>query len=536
MIKWARSVARLKIKGRSGTHKGFGISTEERKWFGSSSKNSEYVGKVINENKYEHIKDLKSQELRVLSENCCAKRTQDVVIWSEISRNAIEKCEDFKYFDALLLLSSFEKMNIIDNNLYKTFSDVFLKQINHLEPRHFIMLINLYCKANIFPRVLFVQVFHAIIKYSSKLYPEEYVDLLSCFADLNIVNKDLIKTLCKSISKNVNLFDYVNVCSIVGCLRRLEIHDDVIYYVLDEKQQKELKLLTVQEIFDIIKKIKFLKYSWELYEQDLIKEFLNRLNNFKGEKDINQLDDPFICLNFLVSKNYITNNFLLALSKWCASHVYEYPSRSSKRPLAYQLIKLYQLMKQKNVQNYDFIEKAIHRFVISRGGLAVNRDKMNKPVSYQKGRKYIYTQDPIEARSGMHNTMKAEVRKGLEVSTNMAITNDYHPLHDSEEQNISTNIEDDILKKTQDEEEKYLHKNLMQKSNDNTMRHNIPFDDYNYDHHPKHMSKKQRSINLSLEKNTENKKSPTHSNGRYCNFKLRQRPKRTKNKAVPDGI
>ncbi|KJP86701.1 hypothetical protein AK88_03708 [Plasmodium fragile] len=496
MIGWAKSIVRLTPNGWKVPRKWLPPPAEQRRLFGSSTPPDELTRKIILESNYRHIKEMKSQELRVLSENCSNKRIQDVVLWSEISRHAIDRCDEFKYFDALLLLSSFEKMNLADDNLYKTFAHVFVKQINHMEPRHFILLINLYCKANLFPRVLFVQVFHAIVRYCWKFYPQEYVDLLVCFASLNISNVDLMRTLCKSMVKNVNLFDYSNLCCIVGCLRRLDVHDDVIYYVLDEKQQKELKLLTTQELFDLMKKVKLLKYSWEVYEKDLLDEFLKRIDNFQGDKDVNQLEDPFVCLNFLVSKQYVKNNFLIALSKWCASHVYEYPSRSAKRPLAYQLIMLYQLMQEHDVKNYTFIEKAIHRFVISRGGLAVNRDKMTKPVSYQKGRKYIFTRDPLEGAGA------------AEVDTSS-----------------------DRLVDQPNGEDSYL---------DEGMSYGVSEEDgytapqrYSDVQESSSVTEKQRSINLSLGEGTQRKKPSVHSHGRHFNFKLRQRPKRVKNGAVP---
>ncbi|CRG97345.1 conserved Plasmodium protein, unknown function [Plasmodium gallinaceum] len=471
------------------------------------------INQIIIENNYSNIKNLKTQELRLLSENCCVKKINNVIIWSEISRNAIEKCNNFKYFDALLLLSSFDKMNILDKNLYKSFSDVFIKQINYLEPRHFILLINLYCKADIFPRVLFIQVFHSIIKYSSKLYPDEYVDLLICFANLKIVNKDLIKTLCKSIIKNINLFDYLHLCSIVGCLRSLDISDDVFYYVLDEKQLKELKFLTVQELYDNLKKIKLLTYSWEIYEKDLIKEFLLRINEFKNEKDVNQLDDPFTCLNYLISKNCVSNNFLIALSKWCANQVYEYPSRSAKRPLSFQLIKLYELMKEKKVENYDFIEKAIYRFVISRGGLENNRDKMVKPVSYQKGRKYIFTKDPL---LNHNNSVDISKTRNNDININNNTNSNKNDMNENE--SFDDNI-NSFNKYIDNENYKGVNKNDSTYDNINNIK----------------MTEKQKMINLSFEKKTEKKKN-TYSYSRYCNFKLRQRPKRIKNKPVPAEI
>ncbi|CRG99192.1 conserved Plasmodium protein, unknown function [Plasmodium relictum] len=487
----------------------------ENNFFFSAERN---IDKIIIENNYSNIKNLKTQELRLLSESCCVKKINDVIIWSEISRNAIEKCNNFKYFDALLLLSSFEKMNIIDKTLYKSFSDVFIKQINYLEPRHFILLINLYCKANIFPRILFIQVFHCIVKYSSKLYPDEYVDLLTCFANLKIVNRDLIKTLCKSIIKNINLFDYLHLCSIVGCLRSLDISDDVFYYVLDEKQLKELKFLTVQELFDYLKKIKLLTYSWEIYEKDLIKEFLLRINEFKNEKDVNQLDDPFTCLNYLISKNYVSNNFLIALSKWCANQVYEYPSRSAKRPLSYQLIKLYELMKEKNTENYDFIEKAIYKFVISRGGIERNRDKMIKPVSYQKGRKYIFTKDPLL------NCNSDDIYR---TSNNNINVNNYNNSSNKNTTTMNVNINDDINsfnKHIDNKNDNDINNNTYDSINDN-----IISDFYEKNNTNNKVTEKQKIINLSFEKKTEKKKN-TYSNSRYCNFKLRQRPKRIKNK------
>lgn len=101
---------------------------------------------IILKRNYEEIKNLKAQELRRLSESCCIKKISDVIIWSEICRNAIKKSDEFKHFDALLLLSCFDKMNLLDKILYTHFSDIFIKNINNFEPRHLILLINLYCK------------------------------------------------------------------------------------------------------------------------------------------------------------------------------------------------------------------------------------------------------------------------------------------------------------------------------------------------------------------------------------------------------
>ncbi|SBT76162.1 conserved Plasmodium protein, unknown function [Plasmodium ovale] len=516
------------IKGRTTEHVK-GRATE------SVTPNDSTQEKIILERNYDKIKYLKTQELRILSEICCRKNIRDVIIWSEISRNAIEKCNDFKYFDAVLLLSSFDKMNIVDKSLYKNFADIFIKQINYLEPRHLIMLINLYHKVNIYPRILFIDIFHSIIKFTNKLYPNEYTDLLTCFAKLHILNKELINILCKSIIKNINIFNYIHLCCIIGTLRSLNINDNLFYYVIDEKQQKELKLLTVQEIFDHLKNIKLLTFSWELYEKDLINEFLYRLDNFKNEIDVNQLDDPFICLNFLVTKNCVSKNFLLALSKWCANKVYEYPSRSTKRPLSFQLIKLYQLMKEKKVENLDFIEKAIYRFVISRGGLETNRDKMFKPVSYQKGRKYIFTRDPLagtpdvlfsgsggDARSESRGDVRSERSRDLRSESS-------HDLRSESNRDVRSESRDDLQE---------VGENLEQRETNitNAWESGIEYEDESSQEKlisgnyglVRNISEKKRLVSLSLEKKTEKKKD-THSNSRYCNFKLRQRPKRIKN-------
>ncbi|SBT33424.1 conserved Plasmodium protein, unknown function [Plasmodium ovale wallikeri] len=444
------------VKGRTTEHvKGRATEHVKGRATESVTPNDSTQEKIILERNYDKIKYLKTQELRILSEICCRKNIRDVIIWSEISRNAIEKCNDFKYFDAVLLLSSFDKMNIVDKSLYKNFADIFIKQINYLEPRHLIISLN--------------------------------------------------------------------------------INDNLFYYVIDEKQQKELKLLTVQEIFDHLKNIKLLTFSWELYEKDLINEFLYRLDNFKNEIDVNQLDDPFICLNFLVTKNCVSKNFLLALSKWCANKVYEYPSRSTKRPLSFQLIKLYQLMKEKKVENLDFIEKAIYRFVISRGGLETNRDKMFKPVSYQKGRKYIFTRDPLagtpdvlfsgsggDARSESRGDVRSERSRDLRSESS-------HDLRSESNRDVRSESRDDLQE---------VGENLEQRETNitNAWESGIEYEDESSQEKlisgnyglVRNISEKKRLVSLSLEKKTEKKKD-THSNSRYCNFKLRQRPKRIKN-------
>ncbi|BAM42245.1 conserved hypothetical protein [Theileria orientalis strain Shintoku] len=336
---------------------------------------------------------LSTREFRIFLNDVIGSKVDDIVLWSKAASYCINNASDFKFFDALSVLDCFTKARVYDKAVFTEFSKVLTMKSALMEPRHLVQCINVYASTGHFPESLFMEVFYGLIKQSEKMYANEFAETFLTLSKWKINNKQLLSALCKSLSKNVSILRYTNLTQIMACCRNLEVEDEPFYFILDSWQQKELNMMTVQEMLDALKKLAEMDVKWKYYEEELFKEFIKQT---KLPHVIEQLADPFDCLEYLKKSQSVSKEFLYSLSKWCADAVHNPPSRSQKRPLTHQLLELYNLIEENNVES-KYIDKAVLKFVTSKGGLRLRNPKPI-PTVYKPGRKYIYREDPENPR------------------------------------------------------------------------------------------------------------------------------------------
>ncbi|UKK02573.1 hypothetical protein MACK_002666 [Theileria orientalis] len=371
------------------------ISTESNS-DDSTSETNRYYRTPASEKVFSDISvmdSLSTREFRIFLNEVIASKVDDILVWSKAASYCINKASDFKFFDALSVLECFTKARVYDKAVFTEFSRVLTMKSALMEPRHLIQCINVYASTGHFPESLFMEVFYGLIKQSEKMYANEFVETFLTLCKWKINNKQLLSSMCKSLSKNISILRYTNLTQIMACCRNLEVEDETFYFILDSWQQKELNMMTVQEMLEALKKLTEMTVKWEYYEEELFNEFIKQT---KLPHVIEQLADPFDCLEYLKKNKSVSKEFLYSLSKWCADAVHNPPSRSQKRPLTHQLVELYNLIEDNNVES-KYIDKAVLKFVTSKGGLRLRNPKPI-PTVYKPGRKYIYREDPENPR------------------------------------------------------------------------------------------------------------------------------------------
>lgn len=335
---------------------------------------------------------LTPRQLRVLLQNAVTARVNDKMFWAKASSCCMALASQFKFFDILYVLESFAKVQLDDRTLLLELARNLVPQVSKMEVRHYIQAIDVFGQFGKFPEQLFMEVFYGIMRDCRKMYGSEYAAMFLCLSRWQIRNQQLLTTLCCALCENVSLLRYVELCQVASCARLLDVADQTFYLVLDEWQHKELQMSTLQELFETAKSLRLQEVKWEPYEELLLKEFIEQSKELDGTDGINQLADPFDCLNFLRLLDSLSKEFLLSLTKWCADAVHNPPTRSQKRPESHDLVHLYNLVEEYNVDR-TYIDKAILKFVTSKGGLQL---RTPKPIAtqYKANRKYIYADDP----------------------------------------------------------------------------------------------------------------------------------------------
>jgi len=136
-----------------------------------------------------------------------------------------------------------------------------------------------------------------------------------------------------------------------------------------------------------------LDFSWEPFERDTLRELEERTKKCASYIDIDQLESPFDCLDFLRLKGIVSKEFLCALANWSYSAVFRRPTRSHLRPLGDQLSKLHDIMREWNLEANSDLHKAIRAYVQNKG--TAPKDSY-KPLRFKRGRGYAFRPDPLE--------------------------------------------------------------------------------------------------------------------------------------------
>ncbi|CBZ51188.1 hypothetical protein NCLIV_042550 [Neospora caninum Liverpool] len=352
-----------------------------------------------------HFKRQSPRQLQQLATNLAARGCCDVVIWSSIIQRAIEinrsggSAEDggravppFRFFEALSFLHCVCALSLTDRELFLSFVPCFLRSTSSLEPRHLAQILTVYEAAGVRPRGLYVAVFNRVLKLAPSFYSHEFADLLCCLARLKIANPSFLAAFSQTLVSRLPEISFPDACRCVGALRSLGVAQESLFDLFDERQKKELELLPTQLLLEDFQKVLSLEFSWQAYENMIQEEFIKRTEAMLDDKDVDELADPFACLNFMKTRNLVSDKFLLALSKWCRAAVNRPATRSYKRPLAHQLVQLHDLMRERNLEQNKALEQAVLRFVADDGG-CVRRPRTVKPLLYQRNRRYISCPD-----------------------------------------------------------------------------------------------------------------------------------------------
>ncbi|KAK1442712.1 hypothetical protein BgAZ_302300 [Babesia gibsoni] len=348
---------------------------------------------------------LTPRQLRVLLQDAVTARVSEKMFWAKAAACCMNLSSKFKFFDSLYVLECFAKVKLEDRTLILELARHLVPQVGQMEIRHYIQTINVFGQFGKFPEQLFMEVFYCLMRDSEKMYAQEYADLFLSLSKWEIRNSQLLAAVCRALCKNISMIRYPQLCQIASCARSLEIGDQTFYLILDEWQQKELKMMTFQELLDAVKQLRIQEVKWEPYEEMLMKEFIQQSKCLNGAEGISQLADPFDCLNFLRITGSLSKEFLLSLTQWCADSVHNPPTRSQKRPESHDLVNLYNMVLEYNVDK-TYIDKAVLKFVTSKGGLQLRTPKPI-PTQYKPSRKYVYADDPSEPgkrRAPLHLT------------------------------------------------------------------------------------------------------------------------------------
>ncbi|GBE61632.1 hypothetical protein, conserved [Babesia ovata] len=347
---------------------------------------------------------LSPRQLRVLLEDAVTARVSDTNFWAKASSCAMSIAPQFKFFDTIRVLECFAAVRLDDRILVQEMVRNLTPQVHRMEPRHYIQTIDVFGRFGRFPEQLFMEVYYGLMRDAEKLYGSEYAELFLCLSRWEIRNPQLLAALCRALCTNISLLRYHELCQVASCARTLEVADTAFFMVLDEWQRKELQMLTLQELLDAAKRLRTQEIKWEPYDEALRKEFVRQTKEVKDAACIDQLADPFDCLNFLRLMDSVSKEFLLALTKWCEDAAHRPPTRSQKRPESHDLVHLYNLVRlvyaDGGVNRYSeynvdstYLDKAILKFVTSKGGLQL---RTPKPIAtqYKPNRKYVYLDDP----------------------------------------------------------------------------------------------------------------------------------------------
>ncbi|CDR95150.1 hypothetical protein, conserved [Babesia bigemina] len=347
---------------------------------------------------------LSPRQLRVLLEDAVTARVSDPNFWAKASSCAMSIASQFKFFDTIRVLECFAAARLDDRALVQELVRNLTPQVHRMEPRHYIQTIDVFGRFGRFPEQLFMEVFYGLMRDAEKLYGSEYAELFLCLSRWEIRNPQLLSSLCRALCTNISLLRYHELCQVASCARTLEVADTAFYMVLDEWQRKELQMLTIQELLDAAKRLRTQEITWAPYDEALRKEFVRQTKEVKDAACIDQLADPFDCLNFLRLTDSVSKEFLLALTKWCEDAAHRPPTRSQKRPESHDLVHLYNLVRLVSTDrvvnicseyNVDstYLDKAILKFVTSKGGLQL---RTPKPIAtqYKPNRKYVHLDDP----------------------------------------------------------------------------------------------------------------------------------------------
>lgn len=361
-----------------------------------------------------YILSLPPRDLRKLSESLNEQNVTELKLWTALVSRSLDVSHQFIFFDAIGLLENIQKAAIVDKALLSSLSVTLKDNVAKMEPFHIVKCIDIYSKANYKANRLFEAIYHSIKKKMNTMYSNEIADVVCCLARNKIDNSELINFVVDDVMKKFSSLEYVDACRVIESLKCLHYGTDVSESAqeMTEHLKREIEMMTPQEMYNNLKTIIEIQRDPVLIE-DLMSSFKQRVSSFEDDQDIEQLEDPFEVLDFLKKHDLLTGAFLNALAMWCRYAVYRKPSRTTKRPHAFDLVKLHDIYTEMELPDSQHLRKAIRFFVYTKGGLQ-HLGKSYKPLAFDS-KQYVKTKDSLEG--AVLDSVPQRESKGMKPST-----------------------------------------------------------------------------------------------------------------------
>ncbi|KAF4742550.1 hypothetical protein FOZ63_024459 [Perkinsus olseni] len=330
---------------------------------------------------------------------------------------------ELRLWDALAIAQSVATLKASPQD--QRFDILFLNIAHHLHalgtsqmsPRTLIDTLCLFEVLKIRPKALYVDVMHQLVRQTTAMYPDELTGLLVTMARIGLSSPAMLDRIAASIRHSqLQNIRYLHGCEVVGAMAALGYDNSAFYAALDSRMKMCAEMMPVEEVWDTVKYLPSLQYSWKPYERSIWDELSRRTSKFYNELHVDEVSDPVSFMQFLRLHKRLDKRFMSAMAAWARVTVYRPTSRTSRRPTARELALIVDYCQEYGVgaedaDNKHVLHKAVRTFVGSRGGQ--QETKLNRrPLLYMRRRRYVRADDPYVKANQRPLTIRRPLRNG----------------------------------------------------------------------------------------------------------------------------
>ena len=261
-------------------------------------------------------------------------RHMDSSFWNSAGKRAIEVAGSLKYWDAIRICQAFAAAEQNhQEGVFVAISEAIRQQISSLAPKHVLDTLAAFETVGMRPKQLYVELFNAMLKLTPAMYGEEMAQTASTMARLNVSNPQLLSRVKAGIMENQRQLKFLHLCQIAGSFASLSCLDDDFLTSLERSAKKEIDLMTPDEVFDSLKGLRFLQFSWKPFESHFLECGLGSfIDSVTNHKVIDELSSPVSFFLFLKRHNMLSNKVLVAYSNWLKEAALRPNTRIGRRP------------------------------------------------------------------------------------------------------------------------------------------------------------------------------------------------------------
>ena len=313
----------------------------------------------------------------------------DNSFWTSAGKRVIDISGSLKYWDAVCIAQAFAARKHSHNeDVFIALADSISQQISSMSPKHVLDSIAAFETACIRPKQLYVELYNALLKLTPAMYGEELAQTASSIARFKINNTHLLEKLKAAIVLNRGQLKFLHCCQIAGSFASLSCLDGGFLRTLEATARREVEGMRPEELFDSIKCLNSLNFSWEPFESNILRSnLLNFIDSVRGHEEIDQLSSPVEFLLFLKRRNILTPKVLLAFSKWLKEASLRLNTRMGRRPSSEELFLVADYCWEFQCGEADALE-AIKNY-------SLEADGESKPLKYARKRVYVNAADAL---------------------------------------------------------------------------------------------------------------------------------------------